>query len=44
MTTCSGWNLTTGSSGSLIGAHHREALVSEVPLKPGSLSDLLALL
>src|ERR1700761_4338480 len=27
--------------GSLIGAHHGEALVSEVPLKLGSLSDLL---
>ena len=26
--------------GSLIGAHHGEALVSEVPLKLGGLSDL----
>jgi hypothetical protein len=30
--------------GSLIGAHHGEALVSEVPLKLGSLSDLLDIL
>jgi LmbE family N-acetylglucosaminyl deacetylase len=30
--------------GSLIGAHHGEALVSEVPIKLGSLSDLLVLL
>jgi bacillithiol biosynthesis deacetylase BshB1 len=29
--------------GSLIGVHHGEALVSEVPLKLGSLSDLLAI-
>ena len=29
--------------GSLIGAHHGEALVSEVPLKLGSLTDLLAI-
>jgi hypothetical protein len=30
--------------GSLIRAHHGEALVSEVPIKLGSLSDLLVLL
>ena len=30
--------------GSLIGAHHGEALVSEVPLKLGSLNDFLAIL
>jgi N-acetylglucosamine malate deacetylase 1 len=30
--------------GSLIGPHHRETLVREVPLKLGSLSDLLVLL
>jgi N-acetylglucosamine malate deacetylase 1 len=29
--------------GSLIGAHHGEAFVSEVPLKLGSLSDLPAI-
>src|SRR3984885_4098044 len=30
--------------GSLVGAHHGEALVSEVPLKLGSLNDFLAIL
>jgi hypothetical protein len=30
--------------GSLIGAHHGEALVSEVPLKLGGLNDFLAIL
>jgi hypothetical protein len=29
--------------GSLLGAHHGQALVSEVPLKLGSLSDLPAI-